>query len=199
MSECIYKRGDGACRISTDGEVTEYCVERGLPVVIATTGQTEEELSMIRDAAGKIPVFFASNYSLGVVFLIETAKKAAALFPNAEIEIVETHHDRKIDAPSGTALSIAKALQEVRGNAELNPGRSGIGKRTPTEIGIHSLRLGNIVGIHEVILNTGTQSITLKHEAFDRALFADGALAAVRFMEGKDPGLYDMNCLMEES
>jgi len=181
---------------SATTELLDFCVKNQLPLVLATTGQTPEELAAIREASEKIPLFFAANYSLGVALLIDLAKRSAAAFPEAEIEIVEVHHDRKLDAPSGTALAIGRALQEVRTDAEITTGRSGYGKRTPGEIGIQSVRLGNVVGIHEVLISTGSQTITLKHEAHSRALFAEGALDAAAFLSGKAPGLYDMQSLI---
>ncbi len=167
-----------------------------LPLVLATTGQTEEELQLIREASREIPLFFAANYSMGIALLIELAKKTAAVMPEAEIEIIEKHHDRKVDAPSGTALAIAKALCEVRPEATIHNGRNGMGKRTKEEIGIHAIRMGNIVGEHEVIIGTQNQTISLKHEAHSRALFAEGALAAAEFLMGKPAGLYDMKSLV---
>ena len=116
--------------------------------------------------------------------------------PEADIEIIEKHHNRKLDAPSGTALMLANAICETRQGAYTNCGRSGQGKRTPEEIGIHAVRMGNIVGEHEVIVGTANQTLTLKHEAHSRALFAEGALAAAAFMCGKSAGLYDMNSLV---
>ena len=178
-------------------ELTDFALLHTLPLVIATTGQTEEEMEYIKQASKKIPVFYAANYSVGVALLIELAKKTASVFPEAEIEIIEKHHDRKIDAPSGTALAIASALTEVRENAFNVCGRSGHGKRTPEEIGIHAVRMGNIVGVHEVIIGTQNQTITLKHEAHSRALFAEGALAAVEFTVGRAPGMYDMNSMLK--
>lgn len=176
----------------------KFATEHNLPLVLATTGQTDEELTAIREAATKIPLFFAANYSMGVALLIELAKKTAAAFPQAEIEIIEQHHNRKVDAPSGTALAIANAICDVRPAAEIVTGRSGYGKRTPDEIGIHAIRMGNIVGVHEVIVGTPSQTITLKHEAHSRALFAEGALAAANFLIGKPAGLYDMNDMIME-
>ena len=171
----------------------EFCKKNGLPAVVATTGHTLEEKAAIFAAAKEIPVFYSGNMSLGVALLIELAKNAAKTMPEAEIEIVETHHNRKIDAPSGTALMIADAITSVRPEAYANCGRSGQGKRDPKEIGIHSLRMGNVVGIHEVIVATANQTITLRHEAHNRALFAEGALAAAEFLVGKAPGLYTMD------
>ncbi len=178
-------------------QVTEYCVERKLPVVIATTGQTPEEMDMIHRAAGSVPVFLSANMSIGVALLCDLAKKAAAVFPRAEIEIIERHHDQKLDVPSGTALLLARRIQEVRPEAELVVGRHENGKRTPGEIGIHSLRYGNEVGTHEVVIAAGSETITLKHEAESRELFGQGALAAAAFLAGKEPGLYDMRSIIE--
>ena len=169
-----------------------YAVSKGLPVVLCTTGQTQEELDAVRCASEKIPVFRSANMSLGVALLVELAKKTAASMPSAEIEIIEKHHDRKLDAPSGTALKIADEIGSVRPGTVLNCGRSGQGKRQPNEIGISSVRIGNVVGEHEVIISTGTETITLKHEAHSRALFAEGAVTAARFLAGKAPGMYDM-------
>ncbi len=173
-------------------DLLDFAMAHGLPVVLATTGQTAEEREYIETAAQKIPVFFAANYSVGVALLIELAKKAAQTLPDAEIEIVEKHHDRKLDAPSGTALAIADAIKSVKENAFTVCGRSGQGKRTKDAIGIHAIRMGNIVGEHEVILGTASQTLTLKHEAHSRALFAEGALAAAQRLVCKGAGLYDM-------
>ena len=174
-----------------------FATAHGIPVVLATTGHTEEELAAIHKAAASIPVFFAANFSLGVALLIDTARRVAAAMPEAEIEIIEKHHDRKLDAPSGTALAIARALCEVRPDATVVTGRSGMGKRQKEEIGIHAIRMGNIVGEHEVIIGTPNQTITLKHEAHDRALFAEGALAAAAFLcAGRPAGLYGMTDLV---
>ena len=170
----------------------DFSIANNLPLVLATTGHTDEEIALIHDAAKKIPLFYSGNMSLGIALLIELAKKTAEAMPEAEIEIVESHHNRKLDAPSGTALMIADAIKEVRPEATTNLGRAGHGKRTPDEIGIHSIRMGNIVGIHEVIVGTENQTITLKHEAHTRALFAEGALAAAEFIIGKAAGLYSM-------
>ena len=175
----------------------DFAVKNKLPLVLATTGQTEEERAAIAAASEHIPLFFAANFSLGVALLIELAKKAAAAMPDAEIEIIEKHHDRKLDAPSGTALAIANAICSVRPEATIHNGRSGNGKRTPEEIGIHAIRMGNIVGEHEVLIGTQSQTITLKHEAHSRALFAEGALAAAEFLMGKGPGMYDMLSMLD--
>ena len=177
--------------------LTDYAVEKKIPLLIATTGQTDEELGLIRAAAKTIPVFFAANYSLGIAALIQAAKAIVKLYPDADIEIVEKHHNRKLDAPSGTALSIARAISSVReGETAFCYGRGGQMKRQKNEIGIHAVRLGNIVGEHEVLIGTDNETITLKHEAHSRALFADGALAAARFLSTRKPGLYAMTDLV---
>ena len=174
----------------------DYAVTHKIPVVLATTGHTEEEKAAIGKAAEAIPVFFAANFSLGVALLIDTARQVAAAMPEAEIEIIEKHHDRKLDAPSGTALMLFNAIREVRPEAVPNCGRAGEGKRTREEIGISSLRLGSVVGIHEVHIHTGTQSLTLKHEAVTRAMLADGAVEAAKFMVGKEKGFYNMESML---
>lgn len=173
-----------------------YATGTRTPLVLATTGQTEEELAAIQAAAEQIPLFFSSNMSLGIAELIRMAKEAAKAFPDADIEIVEAHHNRKLDVPSGTALTIARQLQTVRPGAQLNIGRHEDGRRRKEEIDIHSLRMGNVVGTHEVILSTPTQTLTLRHEAHDRKLFAEGAVAAAMFLMDKPAGMYGMNDIL---
>ena len=173
-----------------------FAVQKQIPAVIATTGHTEEEIACIHHAAKYIPVFFSANMSLGVALLAELAKMTAKTFPDADIEIIEKHHNRKLDAPSGTALLLANAIKEVREKARYVLGRSGHAKREAEEIGIHAIRMGNIVGEHEIIVGTDTQTITLKHEAHSRSLFAEGALAAAEFLIAQSNGLYDMKSMI---
>jgi len=177
-------------------ELTSYAAAHSLPLVIATTGQTEEELGVIRGASALIPIFLSGNMSMGIALLASLARQTAQAFPDADIEIVEVHHNQKLDVPSGTALMLARSIQDVRPDAEPVVGRHENGRRRKQEIGIHSLRLGNVVGEHMVVVDTGSQSITLKHEAHDRSLFAEGALSAAAFLIGKRPGLYNMNDLV---
>ena len=184
---------------SATGALLDFAKTKKLPVVIATTGHTDEEKAAILEAAEVIPVFHSANMSLGIALLVELAKTTAKAFPDADIEIIEKHHNRKLDAPSGTALLLANAVKEVREDARFVCGRAGQAKRTPEEIGIHAIRMGNIIGEHEVIVGTDTQTITLKHEAHSRSLFAEGALAAADFLIGKGAGLYDMKSMIEES
>ena len=177
-------------------DLLDYAEARNLPVVIATTGHTPEEKARIAEAAKNIPVFYSGNMSVGVALLVRLAKLTAQTFPNAEIEIIETHHNQKLDAPSGTALMIADGIKSVKPEATYNLGRSGQAKRTKEEIGIHAIRIGNVVGVHEVLVSTGTQTITLKHEAHDRMLFAEGAVAAAEYLLGQPAGLYNMETML---
>ena len=176
--------------------VLAYAEQIGAAAVIGTTGHTDEEKALIHAAAEKIPVFYAGNVSLGIAVLCRLVKDAVKYFPDADVEIVEIHHTRKVDAPSGTAHMLFNAVKAVRPNAWENCGRAGEGKRTRDEVGVHALRMGNVVGIHEVHINTGNQTLTLKHESGSRAMLADGAVAAARFMEGKGKGLYDMESIL---
>ncbi len=179
-------------------DVLNYAKAVGCAVVVGTTGHTEEEKALILEAAGAVPVFYSGNMSLGIAVLCRLAREAASCFPDADIEIVEVHHNRKIDAPSGTAKMLFEAVKEVRPQSHAHCGRSGEGKREKEEIGISSLRMGAVVGIHEVHICTPSQTLTLRHEAHNRAMFADGAVAAARFLVGKPAGLYNMNHFLEE-
>lgn len=192
-ADCII---DFSHHTATDA-LLHFAVARRIPVVIATTGHTEAELHEIEQAAREIPVFHSANMSLGIALLVELAKLTAKTFPDADIEIIETHHNRKVDAPSGTALLLAKAIREIRRQAKFVFGRNGQAKREPEEIGIHAVRMGNVIGKHEVIVGTDTQTITLKHEAHSRALFAEGALAAAEFLMAQPAGLYDMKSMID--
>ena len=134
--------------------------------------------------------------SVGVALLCDLAKRAAAAFPDADIEIVERHHTRKLDAPSGTALTIAKEICDVRPEAYISTGRSGRSPRDKNEIGIQSVRIGNVVGDHEIQIATAAETITLKHEAHSRQLFAEGAIVAAEFAIGKSAGIYGMKDML---
>ena len=184
---------------STAPALAGYCRRRALPLVVATTGHSAEELEALERAAEEIAVFRAPNMSLGVAVLADLAKKAASAFPGADIEIVETHHNQKLDVPSGTALLLAEALREGREpEPALVIGRHQNGRRSPGEIGIHSLRLGSEVGTHEILISTGTETLTLTHRAHSRAVFADGALAAAAFLLGREKGMYTMQDMLKD-
>ncbi len=184
---------------SAAADVLAYAKAIGAAAVIGTTGHTQAERAGIAQAAEEIPVFFSGNVSLGIAVLCRLAREAAGYFPDADIEIVEVHHNRKVDAPSGTAHMLFQAIRQVRPNAYEHCGRTGEGKRTRDEIGIHSLRLGSVVGVHEVHIHTGSQSLTLRHESGSRTMLAEGAVAAARFMEGKPKGMYNMENLLNEA
>ncbi len=174
------------------GSVAVYAERYNLPVVLCTTGQTEEELARVSALSKKVPVFFSANMSMGIALLVELAKKSAAVLPNADIEIIEKHHSAKLDAPSGTALMIAQAIKSVRESLTMMLGRSGRRAREKNEIGIHAVRAGSIVGEHEVILATENEIITIGHAAQSRSVFGDGALTAAKWLCGKDAGCYTM-------
>ncbi len=182
---------------SAAADVLAYAKENGCAVVIGATGHTEEEKTLIESAAREIPVFYSGNMSLGIAVLCRLARQAAQSFPQADIEILEVHHNRKVDAPSGTAKMLFEAVKEVRPQAKMHCGRAGEGKRKTEDVGISSLRMGNVVGIHEVHICTPSQTLTLRHEAHDRGMFADGAVEAAAFVTKQKPGLYTMQDLLE--
>ncbi len=179
-------------------DVLAYAKAIGSAAVIGTTGHTPEEKAQIFAAAEELPVFYAGNVSLGIAVLCRLVKQAVSFFPDADIEIVEVHHTRKVDAPSGTAHMLFNAVKAVRPDAVENCGRAGEGKRTKNEVGVHALRMGNVVGIHEVHITTANQSLFLKHESGSRAMLADGAVEAAKFMAGKGKGLYDMESILNQ-
>ncbi len=177
-----------------------YAVSHKTPIVVSTTGHTDEEMQMMREAAENVGIFFSRNMSIGVNLLIDLCKRAAtALGEDFDIEIIEKHHHNKLDAPSGTAMMIAEELRDTKnGDAEFVYDRHEVRrKRDHREIGIHAVRGGSIVGEHDVIFAGANEIITLSHTATSRELFADGALKAADFMIGKDNGLYSMSDLIK--
>ncbi|MBS5842717.1 MAG: 4-hydroxy-tetrahydrodipicolinate reductase [Clostridiales bacterium] len=176
----------------------DYTVSRNIPVVIATTGLSREDEQAMRAASEKIPVFWSANMSIGICLLKELVKKAAAFLGESyDIEIVERHHNRKLDAPSGTALAIADAINASAGDKYCYEydRHSRRAKRKKTEIGISSVRGGNIVGDHEVIFAGQNEIIEINHKAMSRNLFADGAVKAAFFLKDKPAGFYGMDSL----
>ena len=174
----------------------EYCVERQIPCVVCTTGLSEEELNYVREASKKVAILRSANMSLGINTLMELLKKAAQVFAPAgfDMEIVEKHHNQKLDAPSGTALALADSMNEALDEAytytyDRSQKRQ---KRDKYEIGISSVRGGNIVGEHEVIFAGQDEVIEFKHTAYSKAVFAKGAVEAAKFLKGKPAGHYDM-------
>ena len=176
------------------------CLERRLPLVLATTGHTGEQLAALRDAARQIPLFHAANFSLGVSLLSALVRRSAALLgPEWDIEIVERHHRSKADAPSGTALLLAGAISEVLPYVpEYVYDRHSVRRpRDRREIGIASLRGGTIPGDHEILFAGRDEVVELRHSAQSREVFAAGALKAARFLaQCRRPGLYDMEDLL---
>ena len=184
---------------SASKSLCEYAVKTSTPVIFCTTGYTEDELALIEEASKKAPLFRSGNMSLGINLLIELSKKATEILDGFDIEIIEQHHNQKLDAPSGTALMIADGIKCVRQDSKYVYDRTQVRKkREHTEIGIHSVRGGSIVGEHEVLFAGRNENITLRHSALSREVFADGALKAAAFMKGKSAGMYDMSCVLKE-
>jgi 4-hydroxy-tetrahydrodipicolinate reductase len=172
------------------------CVERRLPLVLATTGHTAEERSEIEAAAHHTALLMAPNMSLSVNVLFQLVRQAASLLKDKgfDVEIVERHHRFKKDAPSGTALHFARIVQEAMGQTQLRHGREGlVGERPPHEIGMHALRTGDNVGEHTIIFSALGESLELVHKGHSRDSYARGALLAAKFLAGKPPGRYTMN------
>lgn len=179
--------------------VLRYAEEHGIPAVIATTGLSEEDRLKIEGTAQKVAVFFSANMSLGVSLLAELAKKAASVLGNTfDVEIIEKHHNQKIDAPSGTALMLAEAVAEgLPYTPKAVYDRHAVReKRDPHEIGFSSVRGGTIVGEHEILFAGHDECITLTHSAMSKEIFAAGAVSAAQFVAGKAAGLYTMKDLL---
>lgn len=173
----------------------QFAKKKKIPAVIATTGFSDEQISEIKSASADIPIFFTFNLSLGINLLKILCRKAAEILgDDFDIEIIEKHHNQKIDAPSGTALMLADSINNISDNKynyEFDR-HSRRMKRPKNEIGIHSLRGGTIVGEHEVVFAGTDEVITLSHEAYSKGIFANGALKAAEFLVDKKPGLYNM-------
>ena len=177
-------------------DLLQFAIDKKLPLVLATTGFSASQTEQIKAAANEIPLFFTFNMSLGINLLVALSKKAAeVLSGNFDIEIIEKHHNQKLDAPSGTAIMLAEAINDTLDNKMMYEydRHSKREKRRDNEIGIHSIRGGNIVGEHEVIFAGHDEVLTLSHKATSKEVFAVGALKAALFMNGKSAGLYDMN------
>ena len=171
-----------------------YAERTATPLVVATTGHTEEETAQMKAASAKVPVFFSRNMSLGINLLISLCRRAAAtLGEDFDIEIIEKHHNKKLDAPSGTALMIADALAEEGDHPYVYDRHTERRARAKGEIGLHAVRGGTIVGEHEVMFCGKDEIVTLSHSAASREVFAMGALRAARFLAGKPAGFYNMD------
>ncbi len=179
-------------------DMLSFAIEKQVPVIICTTGFSEKQVEQIKEASARIPVFFSGNMSLGINVLIELSKKAAAVLNGFDIEIVEKHHNQKLDAPSGTAMMIADAVSVEREKAQYVYDRHAYRKkREKNEIGIHSVRGGNIVGEHEIIFAGHDEVVTIRHTAQSKGVFASGAVNAAVFIKDKPEGLYDMSDLLK--
>lgn len=180
-----------------------FALERKVPLVLATTGYSDEQLAQIDEASKRIPIFRSANMSLGINVLLELVKKAAAVLGDSyDIEIVEKHHNRKVDAPSGTALMIADAAASALNfKPEYVYERHSVRQsRDKKEIGISAVRGGTIVGIHEIMFAGRDEIIEIKHTAMSREIFANGAVKAAKFLTGMSkPGMYDMSMLVENN
>lgn len=178
-------------------DILEYALENKTPVIIATTGHSKEQIDKIVKASSEIPILKTTNTSLGVSIVNEILSYAAKLLRGFDIELIEKHHNRKIDAPSGTANTMLEAIREsLDKEMELVYGREGHKKREENEIGVHVIRAGNIVGEHSVIFSKGDEVIEIKHEALSRRIFADGAADAANKLINKKNGLYSMKDLL---
>ncbi|MFV0352251.1 MAG: 4-hydroxy-tetrahydrodipicolinate reductase [Oscillospiraceae bacterium] len=169
-----------------------YCVKQNLPIVVCTTGLSDGDMQQLEKSAQSIPVFHSANMSVGINLLIELAKKARDILPGFDIEIIEAHHNEKVDAPSGTALMLANALKEQHDYTLVYDRHAVRQPRQPQEIGMHSIRGGTIVGEHEVLLAGPSEIIRLSHSAQSRDVFASGAVRAAAFLQGKTPSIYTM-------
>lgn len=179
----------------------DYCTEKKLPVVLCTTGLSEIQLAKVQEASRETAILKSANMSLGINLLLKLLKDAAKVLGNAgyDIELVERHHNQKVDAPSGTALALADSVNEaLNGEYHYVYDRSQVRrKREEKEIGISAVRGGTIVGEHEVIFAGTDEVIEFKHSAYSRNVFAKGAVEAAKFLAGKEPGMYDMSDVIQ--
>ena len=182
--------------LALDG-ILEYCLNTKTPVILATTGYNDEEMAKIHEAAKQIPIFLSFNMSLGVNILLKLVKEAAKNLANFDIEIIEKHHNKKVDSPSGTAVMIANAVKEIREQSEFIYGRHGrTGKRQQNEVGIHAVRGGTIVGEHSAIFAGNDEILEINHSARSKNVFAEGAIAAAKYLVNQDPGFYNMDDML---
>lgn len=179
----------------------EYAKNSNTPMIICTTGFSEDQVSKIKEASKDVAVFYSGNMSLGINLIIELSKKAASILGNNfDVEIIEKHHNQKIDAPSGTALMIADGISEVLTESQYVYDRHSYRKkRDKNEIGIHAIRGGTIVGEHEVIFAGHDEIFSLKHQALSKEVFAVGAVNAAVYLKDKQSGMYDMGNLLSET
>ena len=170
-----------------------FAVNNNIPIVICTTGYDDKILSQIKEASSKIPILLSSNTSIGINLMNDLVSKMAENLNGFDIEIIETHHNKKVDSPSGTAKTLFNMINETFENKmRLINGREGNHKRDKNEIGIHSIRGGSVVGEHRVIFFGDDEAIEIKHSAMSKKIFVYGAIKAAKFLIGKNPNLYSM-------
>lgn len=204
----------GQCEVQADAVIDfsnaaavdgllDWCVEKQVPVVLCSTGLSEEQLEKVKQVSEKVAVLKSANMSLGINTLMDLLQKAVKIFAPAgfDVEIVEKHHNQKLDAPSGTAIALADAMNEAMdGQYEYVYDRSDRRqKRDAKELGISAVRAGSIVGEHEVIFAGTDEVIEFKHTAYSRAVFGKGAIEAAKFLDGKSAGLYNMQDVIAEA
>lgn len=178
-------------------DILDFCILKNIPLVIATTGHTENEIKKINESSNIIPILKATNMSYGVTVLNNIVEKMAEYLNDFDIEIIEKHHNRKLDAPSGTAITLYERIKKVKNKLFPVYNRENKKeKRDINEIGIHSIRAGNIVGEHSVIFSKGDEIIEIKHTALSRSIFSVGSIKAAEFIVKKEKGLYKMEDLL---
>ncbi|MFC7324769.1 4-hydroxy-tetrahydrodipicolinate reductase [Halorubrum rutilum] len=176
----------------------EACADAGVPMVTGTTGFAGGQLDSLRAASDAVPVLKASNFARGVAALRRAVREAAAVLPGYDVELTETHHNGKRDAPSGTAKSILDDVESVRGDLDRRVhGREGDAPREAGEIGVHARRAGDVTGEHEVLVAGNRETLELTHRAGDRGVFAEGALDAAAWLTGRDPGWYGFDDVLD--
>ena len=178
--------------------LADACVEAGVGLVVGTTGFEDDELARLREAGEAVPVLKATNFSRGIQVLLRTVREAVSALDGYDLELTETHHNDKIDAPSGTANTILETVQEER---DVDPvyGREGHAPRAEDEIGVFARRAGDIRGEHELVLAGNDEVVSLSHRAEDRAVFAAGALDAAAWLAGREAGWYDFGAVIDEA
>ncbi|MFT4889308.1 MAG: 4-hydroxy-tetrahydrodipicolinate reductase [Halobacteriales archaeon] len=190
----VERTPDALVDFTAPGASVEYvatAAEAGVPAVVGTTGFDDDQDRRLRAAADSIPVLRASNFARGVEALRGALRSAVSRLPEYDVEVTETHHAGKRDAPSGTALSILAAIEDAGGPTERVHGRRGEAPRNDAEIGVHARRAGDVTGEHAVLLAGNRETLSLTHRAGDRGVFAEGALDAAAWLSGRDPGWYD--------
>jgi len=178
--------------------LADACAQVGVGMVVGTTGFDDDQLAALDSASKSVPVLKATNFSRGIQVLLRTVREAVGALPNYDLELLETHHNDKVDAPSGTAKTILETVQEQR---DVSPvyGREGHAPREDDEIGVLARRAGDIRGEHELVLADNDEVLSLSHHAEDRAVFAAGALDAAAWLAGREPGQYDFGAVIDDA